>query len=82
MTSIAQVLNADLGGFAQDDLEALVAGLGGRALLAAAPRPVISLLAATWLKPYWPALKNDSKRWGWQLALTRWMPFSQLVLPV
>ena len=33
---LAQVLNAGLGGFAQDDLKALVAGLGGRALLAAA----------------------------------------------
>ena len=33
---LAKVLNAGLGGFAQDDLEALVAGLGGRALLAAA----------------------------------------------
>jgi len=43
---------------------------------------MISPLAATWSKPYWPALKNDSKRWGWQLALTLWMPFSQLVLLV
>ena len=33
---LAQVLNAGLGDFAQDDLEAVVAGLGGRALLAAA----------------------------------------------
>ena len=33
---LAQILNAGLGGFAQDDLEALVAGLGGRVLLATA----------------------------------------------
>ena len=33
---LVQVLNAGLGGFTQDDLEAVVAGLGGRALLTAA----------------------------------------------
>jgi len=44
-------------------------------------RPMISPLAATWLKPYWLAAKNFWKRLGWQLALTAAMPVLAEGLP-
>ena len=74
-----QVLNAGLGAFAQHCLDTVVAGLG---VVYSSLRPMISPLAATWLKPYWPALKKDSTRWDRQLAFMLWMPFSQLALLV
>ncbi len=74
-----QVLNAGLGAFAQHCLDTVFTGLGA---VYSSLRPMISPLAATWLKPYWPALKKDSTRWDWQLAFMLWMPFSQLALLV